>query len=493
MGALVDNFSRMSRAVLEREQALRGERDLVLSILESSADAILIAELDGTLTECNSAAVEIFAASKPENLIGRNYYDLILLEDFALARQGERILQISGALRDTEYRFKALDERIFPGGVSIGIIRDGSGRGTGFVATVRDITGRKLAEEELRQSEEKFRTFMEQSSDGIILVDEQGIIIELNQSFQRMSGVRREAVLGRPAWEALTQFAAPESNTPERMEALRQMVLTAIQDGVSPILYRTLDAQIRQADGSQRIIQQILFPIRTRGGYRLGATFRDITERRQMEERLQASLAEKDVLLREVHHRVKNNFGVIISLLGLQSRYIQDEATQTLFAELQERIRSMSLIHEKLYQSRELARVDFASYVREMVNGLGQMFGARSAAIRLTVDVEDVVLGVDTAIPCGLMINELVTNALKYAFPNGSSGEVRVSFRPEGENWVLSVSDNGAGLPPEHADLGSPHSFGLRLIRILTEQLEGTLEVDLSSGTAYTIRFRQEG
>ncbi len=218
----------------------------------------------------------------------------------------------------------------------------------------------------------------------------------------------------------------------------------------------------------------------------------DISERKRAEEQIKASLREKEALLQEIHHRVKNNLAIISSLLELQSNTIRDKPARAAFQESQHRIRAMARIHEHLYRSQDLARVDMAQYIRGVVNYLSQSY--RAYAITLRVDVSDVTLGIDQAIPCGLIINELVSNALKHAFPPGQERpenrphQVRVALRLADGQYKLVVSDNGAGLPA-NLKIEDQKSLGLRLVNILSRQLKGALKVDREGGTTFSLTF----
>jgi two-component sensor histidine kinase len=204
---------------------------------------------------------------------------------------------------------------------------------------------------------------------------------------------------------------------------------------------------------------------------------------------LKAFSREKEVLLKEVHHRVKNNLQVISSLLNLQAGTVKDPNVLQVFKESQHRVRAMALIHEKLYQSPDLVKVDFGEYVQSLTGYLFRSFGVERATIALKVNVKDVFLEVETAIPCGLIVNELVSNALKHAFPAGREGEIRIDAQAEGtEHVTLRVSDNGVGFPPA-VDFRTTASLGLRLVNTLTKQLEGMIELQSSGGTAFQIRF----
>ncbi len=213
-------------------------------------------------------------------------------------------------------------------------------------------------------------------------------------------------------------------------------------------------------------------------------------QRLQTEDQIKASLKEKEVLLREIHHRVKNNLQIISSLFNLQSRYIKDKQVLHVFQESQNRIRSMVLIHKKLYQSNDLARIDFAEYVRSLIADLFRSYKADYDLITLKINIDDVFLGVDTAIPCGLIINELVSNSLKYAFKDGQ-GEIRIDLHSEKEaKFTLIVSDSGVGFPRD-LDFRNTESLGLQLACTLVDQIQGTMGLDRTGGTKFKIAFTE--
>jgi two-component sensor histidine kinase len=217
----------------------------------------------------------------------------------------------------------------------------------------------------------------------------------------------------------------------------------------------------------------------------------EIAERKRAEEQIKASLGEKEVLLKEVHHRVKNNLQVVSSMLQLQSKNIKDKETVEMFQESRNRVRSMALVHERLYQSKDLAKVDFAKYIRSLANYLCRSYGVNTNVIQLRTNLHDVSLGVDTAIPCGLILNELVSNSLKHAFPDGREGEIHIELRSDdNDKFTLMVSDNGVGLL-EDLDFRNTESLGLQLVNTLVNQLEGTIELDRRDGTAFKITFSE--
>ncbi len=215
----------------------------------------------------------------------------------------------------------------------------------------------------------------------------------------------------------------------------------------------------------------------------------DITERKRAEEALRTSLEEKEILLREVHHRVKNNLQVVVSLLNLQSQNVPDERVREIFKESRNRIRSMALVHERLYQSSDLSRVDFAEYLRRLTTHLFHSYGLDAGRIELEVDAGDVRLDVNTAVPLGLIINELVSNAIKHAFPDGRRGKIAVGLKAlEGGRFRLAVSDDGAGFP-EGVDFRNTESLGMQIVTMLAEQLEGKLALERGDGTKFVLTF----
>jgi two-component sensor histidine kinase len=216
-------------------------------------------------------------------------------------------------------------------------------------------------------------------------------------------------------------------------------------------------------------------------------------ERARAEEHLKDSLREKDMLLKEIHHRVKNNLQVITSLLSLQSRHLRDDQAKTLFDESRNRILSMAMVHEELYKSGDLDRISFVEYIRSLVKNLLRSFGIDGKApIKLNVDVADVYLRIDTAIPCGLIINELISNSLKHAFPGGRTGTISVTLkRIEPETFNLRIADDGVGMS-RNIDIKQSGTLGLELVSALVDQIGGVLTTERDGGTSFSITFKAE-
>lgn len=255
--------------------------------------------------------------------------------------------------------------------------------------------------------------------------------------------------------------------------------------------------RIVRPDGSLRWIRDTGFAVMGATGRidRIVGIAQDITPQKEAEERLRASeeqirssLGEKEVLLKEIHHRVKNNLQVISSLLSLQATQIEDAAAAQVFQDSQSRVRAMALVHERLYRSEDLARIDFAGYVRDMTGHLIRSWRGEARGIRLLVDVSGVSLDVDAAIPCALIINELVSNAFKYAFPDGRTGEIRIGLTRNDDSVTVVVRDDGVGLP-EGTSLEKSGSLGLQLVQSLTDQLGGQVKCSSHGGTRFEVQF----
>jgi two-component sensor histidine kinase len=223
----------------------------------------------------------------------------------------------------------------------------------------------------------------------------------------------------------------------------------------------------------------------------LHGSVQDITERKQAEHQIMRSLEEKEVLLSEVHHRVKNNMSIIASLLSLQSAYVDNKKYKDMFVECQSRIRSMALVHERLYINADFARIDMPGYIDGLVSNIRYTFAVPSTVI-VNMAVEDVDLGIDTLIPCGLIINELMINAFKHAFDGHDSPEIGVALkRIEGGYAALTVSDNGKGLP-EGFDVSASTGLGIKIVRTLCKQIQGSLEVRNGRGAMFTLTFPEQ-
>jgi PAS domain S-box-containing protein len=318
------------------------------------------------------------------------------------------------------------------------------------------------------------------ADDAIISLDENQRIILFNQGAERMFGYLSKDVNGQPLDLLL----------PPRLAQIHKRHIHDFQtSGISARrMGERADIQGRRKDGSEFPAEASISKVEVDGHLMFTVIMRDITQRVAAEERLKASLHEKEALLKEIHHRVKNNLQVVSSLLGLQSRTIQDPEMRKRFQESQNRIHSMALLHESLYQSENLSQIDFPDYIRQLAAHLFRSYGVNER-VRLKTDLDKLDLTLDTAVPCGLIINELLSNSLKYAFPNGRSGVIRIAMREESESRIrLVVADDGIGLASD-LDWTTTPTLGLRLVRTLGQQLGATVEVNSRNGTEVQLAF----
>ncbi len=368
--------------------------------------------------------------------------------------------------------------------------RDSRGLIVGLRGTARDITERKEAERALASSEKRYRLLHETMRDAFAAVDMQGRLTEFNKAYMDMLGYSPEEL------RTLTY----RDLTPEKWHSFEAEIVEdqVLLKGFSCVY----EKEYRRKDG-------IVFPVELRTSLikdesgnpvSMWAIVRDITERKKAEEalrnayqRLEASLEEKEVLLSEVHHRVKNNLQTIISLLKLQSEWARDERIVEMFGDSQDRIRAMALVHERLYQAKDFAHIHYGSYVRDLSEALLKSHRLTTPNVFLKVDVDDLPLGIDSAVHVGLIINELITNSLKHAFPEGRGGMIKVSLKKaagEDAPYELTVGDNGIGIP-EKIDFRRTRTMGLYLVTNLAEtQLRGRIELSRFHGTEFRIRFK---
>jgi len=349
-----------------------------------------------------------------------------------------------------------------------------------------DVTDQIQARKALEESEIKFRSIVESSPMGIHIYrlenDDRLIFSGANPAADRMLGIDHSQFAGLEMEEAFPGLDGTE--IPNRY---REVCLSG-----KPWHSEQINYEDDQISGAFEV-----YAFQT-GQLAMSVLFLAITEKKKAadallksEEQLRASLGEKEILLKEIHHRVKNNLQVISGLLDLQAHHISDEKGREIYKESQNRVVTMALIHEELYQSVNLSQVDFADYIRNLCENLMVSYGADRDRIKLDIRTEKTEMVADTAIPCGLIINELITNSLKHAFPGERSGTISLSFKQlKSKEYILKISDDGVGIPKE-VDIYSTTSLGMQLVTVLVGQLGGTLKVKRKEGTRFTIRFKE--
>ncbi len=356
----------------------------------------------------------------------------------------------------------------------------------------RDLVEAGIVKQALVASEEKFRTFIEQSSESIVMTDEKGIVIVYNKAAETLSGIPAAEALGKPIWGLAVKAVPPARLTDDYLSRVEVHYREALSPQESPLLSRQIDNAIQRPDGTLRSFRQNEFLIRTDQGYRIGTISHDVTEVIQAEQQVLSSLQEKTVLLKEIHHRVKNNLQIISSLLYLQESRIESESARAALQDSRNQVLSMALVHEDLYRSKDFSHIDFGAYLQRLVGRLLAAYRTEGG-ITFIPRTQPLSLEVSQAIPCGLIVNELCTNVLRHAFPRGmvfERRELRVELAHKDEDRVmLSVADNGVGIPAE-VDPETAGTLGMQIVSRLTKQLQGSLRVSRGpGGTCVNIEF----
>ncbi|MGA9771571.1 MAG: PAS domain S-box protein [Blastocatellia bacterium] len=476
----------LEREVADRKLAeaeLAEQRSFLRLVIDLNPNFVFAKDRQGRFTLVNQAIADAYGTSV-DHLLGK------MDSDFNANEQ-----EVECFRRDDLEVINTLKEKFIPEEVITdagGQVRwlqtikrpiispDGTANHMLGIAT--DITARKQAESALRLSEERFRQIAENIREVFWITEPQDKkLLYISPAY--------EEVWGRPC-SSLSEVSSHMRDTvhPEDRACLIEAEETVKAGGDYDIEYRII-----RPDGEIRWVRDRAFPIVNLSGevYRVAGVADDVTESKQALEQIKMSLHEKEVLLKEIHHRVKNNMQVITSLLSLQSKTIRDEHALSVFQDSQNRVKSMALIHETLYQSKDLSRINFGEYLQKLVAHVSRSYRLRPEAVKININVDNVSLPIDMAVPCGLIINELASNSLKYAFPADKRGEVNVTFEQADAQYILRVSDTGVGLP-DGFDPEMGKSLGMKLVRMLTEQLCGELECRNGAGTTFEIRFPEQ-
>ncbi|GEM_PF-1352776 len=443
----------------------------------NSNDVVFMTDRNGTFTFVNAAFTRVYGYTA-EEVVGKCTPRIIksgLMPPEAYARFWKVLLDKQVVAGEITNRNKA--GVLVPTESSANAIVDEAGNTIGFLAIQRDITERKLAEKKVQESELRYRTLAEAAHDAIFIVDPDTVLLYVNNFAASQLGSVPEEVVGKRLGQAF-----PPLETGPTWDGIQRVVASA-----EPVYVE----QSTPFPGSDELwLGTWLVPLKNDRGVVeavLGVS-RDITAAKVAEEQVRASLAEKETLLKEVHHRVKNNLQVISSLLDLQAETVKDQEALRVFRETQNRVRSMSLVHERLYRSADLANIEFDEFVGTLVNNLTRSYGASAEVVAVSVNVGAVLVPVDKAVPFGLIINELVSNAFKHAFPGGRRGTLEIGFRLENGRFSLTVRDDGVGIPSTF-DVSRATTLGLQLVNALTAQCRGTLEVHSNGGTEFRLTF----
>jgi PAS domain S-box-containing protein len=477
----LDGCVHVARDITERkthDAALREKTRILNSLIEAMPDPVFFKDSQRRYLLLNSAT-EKFTGRNPSEAIGLTDEDLLPSALAAQSRAGdEETLKFLKPTRleecavDIHGAETILDTIKFP-------IFDDRGTVVGMGGVGRDITALKETENKLRKSEAFLNLLFESIQDGLNITDTNFTILRANSAMEGR-WAHSTPLVGKKCYEAFNARTEPCEVCPVRE------TLETHAPAYREVSWTMPGGQI----GGW--LESYAFPLAepTTGELVAVAKYvRDITDRKTAEEQIKASLKEKEVLLREIHHRVKNNLAVIISLLNLQSGYAGDESQRRMLDEATSRIRSMAVAHELLYQSENLAHISAAEYVQRLSNHLVAHFGSIGKDIEVSTDINPVQLPLDVAIPVGFIMTELLSNCFKHAFRDRDTGTVAISLREIDDNGVeLVVADNGVGMP-EHVDHTNPQSFGFDLVDTFVTQLDGEMRVVKTEGTTICIRF----
>ncbi|WP_321421270.1 PAS domain S-box protein [uncultured Methanobacterium sp.] len=469
-------FTSIIRDITERkksEKALSDSEQKYSHLFSSVPVGIGITSLNGKIIDVNKAMQDITGYA-PEELKNTNVKtSFVTPEDYELLLEE---LQESGKVRDYEVALKRKGQKIYYALLNSELIEIGGDKV--ILTTVRDITETKETEQCLINSEKRYRKLYSSMNEGLavheIIYDDANIpvdyeIIDVNNAYEEILGIKKKDIQRKRASDAYGAGKAPYIE-----------VYSEVAETGNPAHFETYFEPL-----DKYFYISVFSP--SKGTF--ATVFEDITSRKKAEVKIKKSLEEKEVLLREIHHRVKNNMQILSSLLNLQIQYEDSDETISVLKDSQGRVKSMAMIHEKLYQSSNFSNINFKEYLERLVSGIFYSYEITTGNIGSEIDIEDVNLNIDTAIPLGLIINELVTNSVKHAFPQGE-GTISIKLKSLPEQMELTVADNGIGLPV-NIDIQNPKTLGLQLVKSLTEQLDGDIRVERSNGTVFKITFKE--
>jgi PAS domain S-box-containing protein len=470
------NLICICRDISERKQIEKELREQKLA-LEYAVEGIARLDAQGRYIAVNNAYASTVGYT-PEEMLGMEWQSTVHPKDITdlIAAYQQMLAYGKG---EAEARGLRKDGSVFYKQVTIVSAWDDRHNFIGHYCFMKNISDRKQLEAELHHREERFRILVNHSPVGIFQTDSQGNCLFVN-----------------PKWTALTGLSITEALGTGWVSALhpddRDRVSIEWYDSV--LCDREFFAEYRlitPADDISWVFGRAV-AIHDASGAITGyfGTVTDITERKLAEEQLKTSLKEKEVLLKEVHHRVKNNLQVIDSLFRHQCRQTKEAQLVLILKECQNRVGSMALLHEKLYQSKDLAKIELADYIQSIVSNLLYSYSFNGNTPEIKFDIEPVFLELETALSCGLIVNELISNCLKYAFSSVNNGKIKISlFIYEKTDFRLIVKDNGIGFPADF-DLENSKTLGLKIVKSLTRQLGGSLELNSQKGTEFIITFK---
>lgn len=444
--------------------------------MNKNINDIIIDAARSFLENVEKSNVIVYILDKDLNIIYKNDYAKTLSEQY----ENENLERIKQFLGDPEiklpsnihfFRFLSNNEVYY------------------FYAhkTVYEEILKEYLQLQLRLSESNnLLAFLEQSSEGFCLINEERKISLWSQMLEDLTGIKKSKILNQ---KADLIFPILFKKRGEEKDKIKETLDKIYNEKRIPDEIKEVTIPFTMKSGEKRYLQQNIFTILTEKGLQIGCIIRDVTEKKLSAEKIQKSLDEKVILLREIHHRVKNNLQIISSLLTLQSDYIKDKNALTAILESQNRIKSMALIHELLYKSNNFYEINAKEYLTNLADSLFRSYKSEDKRVQLILDLDNFQINIDRAINCGLILNELISNSLKYAFNQKANGVITISFKESQDNYyIMKFSDNGVGLP-KNFKFETAESLGLKLVNALKEQLSAELEINNSDGLSYTFKF----
>ncbi len=464
----------------EKQIALEVSRDRYADLYDFAPNGYLTVDANGLIKEINYTGAQLLGINK-RILVGLPFINFLGKDEFQKFLGLMRKARTENTQVIEEFKINQKNKEALFVHLVITPLRDYKQRGMGFRVSMTDITERKIIEDRLKESEERFRSMAEYSPVMIWISDMEYNITYANKT--KLDFLKRSFDdVGKKKWIDLIH---PED---------RERLLALLQEAYDTEGSFSTDLRIDCKDNGYRWIIISAAPRKLPNGKMIGFTGTeiDITDKINVKHELEASLKEKEVLLKEIHHRIKNNLQIISSLLNLQLNYLDNEEIIELLKSSQSRIRSMAMIHEKLYKTKELSNINFAEYTKEFTTYLFNAYRNKIGNLRLELDLKDVILDINLSISLGLILNELLTNSLKHAFPDNRDGKLKVSLKEEDSNLELIISDNGVGLPADF-DLKKTNSLGLELVDSLIEQHRGKLSINTKDNTEFKITIKKNG
>lgn len=479
---LAKSNAELQREIAERKRAeeeLKSSEERLKVIFEFAPDGYYLNDLKGNFVDGNKAAEEI-VGYKREELIGKNFLKLTLLPPKqipkAAAVLAKNALGMSSGPDEFTLNRKDGNQVL----VEINTFPVKFKRKTLVLGIARDITERRRTEKALNEEKDKAQKYLNIAGVMIVAINTKEEITLINRKGCEILGYKKEELIGENWFDTCLP--------PDVRENERLVFKKLLAEERTPVEYYENPVLTKLA--KEKVIAWNLIVLKDEKGNMTGtlSSGKDITDRKKAEEKLKASLEEKGVMLREIHHRVKNNMQIVSSLLRLQSQNIKNRKLLGMFSEAYNRIKSMALIHEGLYGSKDLAKINFADYVKKITTHLFSVYHRISKSIKLKLKVREIYFDINTAIPCGLIINELVTNSLKHAFFEGESGEISVKIEKSQDKFTMFVKDTGKGFPKD-LDFLRAKTLGIQLVTDLVDQLDGRIRLYRKNGTKFKITF----